>query len=92
MPVFKNCEMTMFSADGEWSHPCEVRIGSGSIAVSYEDDGPVVYEGPELEPGHFKLKAVNGRATLHRITDDDILEGSWFEGGYQGMWRIQLDD
>ncbi|ESY01396.1 hypothetical protein [Mesorhizobium sp. LNJC405B00] len=97
MTVFKNCTMTMFTAEGEWDwgDSCEVRISDGSIAVSYRDDGQlVVYEGPELEPGHFKLQfsAMNGRATLHRFAGADILEGHWIEGGNQGMWRIQLDD
>lgn len=94
MPVFKNCMMTMFSAHDEWDHPCEVRISDSSIAISYHDDGPVVYEGSEIEPGHFKLQssAVGGRATLHRTGNEDILEGSWVEKGVQGMWRIQLDD
>lgn len=95
MPVFKNSTMTIFTDEGESDCRCEVRISDSTIAVSYNDDGQVVvYDGPEIEPGHFKLKSstVNGRGTLHRFGDDDILEGSWVEDGYQGMWRIQLDD
>lgn len=87
--------MTMYSADGEWDHPCEVRIDSNQIIVSYEDAGSfVVYEGSQLEPGHFKLhsKSVNGRATLHRFENDDTLEGFWIEERMQGMWRVQLDE
>lgn len=94
MPVFRNSDMTMYSADGEWSIPCEVRIDAGSIAVSYDDeDGPVVYEGTEEGAGHFRLTAprVAGRATLHRFYADDMLEGFWVESGHEGMWRIQLE-
>jgi hypothetical protein len=74
---------------------CEVRISGNKIWISYEGDGgPVLYEGDEKSPGHFKLfcNSQKGRATLHRFPDDDILEGFWIESGYQGMWRIQLID
>jgi hypothetical protein len=95
MAVFKNSTMTMFTNDGEWDHPCEVRISEGSIAVSYADDGSlVVYEGEEIELGHFKLesKSVNGRATLHRFAGADFLEGHWIENRVRGMWQVQLDE
>ena len=95
MSVFKNSSMTVFTSEGQWELPCEVRLGNSSIAVSYRDDGELVlYDGPEIEAGHFKLqtKAASGRATLHRFSDDDILEGYWIEDGYEGMWRIQIDD
>lgn len=83
----------MFSAEGEWSSPCEVRIADGSITVSYMDGAKfVVYEGSENGAGHFKVRseAVRGRASLHCFHDDDILEGHWIENGSMGMWRIQL--
>jgi hypothetical protein len=70
-----------------------VRISDGSIAISYKDEGQtVVYNGDELEPGHFKLQSndVVGRATLHRFASADVLEGHWVESGSQGMWRVQL--
>ena len=95
MPLFRNSEMTMFSADGEWNHPCEVRISEGLITVSYNDDGQfVVYEGRETEPGHFKLHSpkVSGSATLHRFSGDEIFEGFWIEAGHQGMWRLQIEE
>lgn len=79
----------------ETNIPCEVRIDNGDIVVAYDDDdGPVVYNGKEIEPGHFKL-TVSGRkyrATLHRFVDDPyVLEGWWIEDGYQGMWRLTLE-
>src|SRR5262245_17892701 len=97
MTVYRNSTMELFSAGDQWDHPCEVRIGNGSISVSYEDGGIiVVYEGPEIEPGHFKLTAngngVSGRATLHRFTDADVLDGWWLENGNEGMWRLILDE
>ena len=94
MTMFRNSKMYYGDGLGEQC-PCEVRISGGTIAISYQgDSGPVVYEGPEVEPGHFRLTAqsVNGRASLHRLPDDAILEGSWSEGGYEGMWRIELDE
>jgi hypothetical protein len=93
--MWKHSFMTCFYADGELSETsCQVRISRGGIAVSYADEGEVVYEGTEDAPGHFRLacKAVNGRATLHRFPDGDMLEGFWTEGGNRGMWRIQLND
>jgi hypothetical protein len=93
--IWKHSFLTSFGAGGEMTEDsCEVRISNGSIAISYDDVGKVVYEGTEEAPGHFRLScsAVNGRATLHRFPDDDMLEGFWAEGGYLGMWRIQLND
>jgi hypothetical protein len=93
--MWKHSFMMCFYADGELSETsCQVRISRGGIAVSYVDGGEVVYEGTEDTRGHFRLacKAVNGRATLHRFPDGDILEGFWTEAGNRGMWRIQLND
>ena len=97
MTVWANCTMEIIYEDNRplASMPCEVRISNGTIAVSYEEiDGAVVYEGPEVEPGHFKLAAqkVSGRGTLHRFHDDDLLEGGWSEDGLSGMWRITLEN
>ena len=52
MTVYRNCTMENFSdADGQWEHPCQVRISDGSITVSYELDGEIiVYQGPEMRP------------------------------------------
>ncbi len=86
--------MNFPAGDVNYSVPCEVRIDAGQIFVSYEDtDGPAVYTGTELSPGHYKLElpAKKGRATLHYDESDDRLEGSWIESGYEGMWRIDLN-
>jgi hypothetical protein len=74
---------------------CQVRIDGTKIVVSYEQhDGRTIYEGEEVAPGHFTLTCTRkgGRATLHRIPDENLLEGYWIEGQDQGMWRIALKD
>lgn len=95
--VYHKCSMELFDAEGQRELPCEVRVGDGSIAVSYEDGGTiVVYQGTETEPGHFKLTGrgdgVSGRATLHCFANDDVLEGWYVENNYEGMWRLILDE
>jgi hypothetical protein len=98
MPVYPNSKMDSYSAHGgpERSE-CDVNIENGAISISYrEGTGVVVYKGEEIQPGHFKLKAestnriVNSTATLHQFHGEDVLEGSWLEEGYIGMWRIVL--
>ena len=72
---------------------CSVRIDGSKIVVSYEQhDGPTVWEGKEVAPGHFELTCARkgGRATLHRMPGEDLIEGHWMDGKDQGMWRIQL--
>lgn len=78
------------------NEPCEVIVADNELTVSYYDEdleSYAVYKGKEIAPGHFDLVApmVNGRATLHRFPGADILVGEWMEGGYRGMWRIELD-
>jgi len=94
MAVWKNATMTSFYDGDECdvTH-CEVRIDGSEIVVSYDDeDGLTVYQGNETGPGHYKLSApsVSGQATLHRVPDEDVLEGHWIQDGYEGMWRIEL--
>jgi hypothetical protein len=74
---------------------CQVRIDGTKIVVSYEQhDGPTVYEGEEVASGHFRLTCVrkSGRATLHRMPGENLLEGHWSQGEDQGMWRIRLEN
>ena len=60
MSTYRNSTMHVYEDDG-LSEPdrCEVRIDSGSIVISYQDDDgtPIIYEGKEVEPGHFKLES-----------------------------------
>ena len=95
MPVWKNCSAEEFKS--EERRACEVKIGDDStIALSYrERDGELItYEGKEVGPGHYKLRANDGgTADLHRAPDTDWLEGYWLDpNGEEGMWRIELSD
>lgn len=98
MTIWKHVVADTYYADG--SKPDlrqrdagEVRIDEREIVVSYEDDdGIVVYRGPNDGSGHFSLEAPerNGRASLHCFKNGNFLEGYWAEGGARGMWRIEL--
>lgn len=104
MTVWAHSQMTtlFYSADDAWeNYSCIVEINSEHILVKYMEDGvQVLYKGTNFGDGHFQLESVQtkGNATLHRhparndthISDSDILEGSWSEGGCRGMWRIRL--
>ena len=94
MTIWNHCKMSTlyYSDDGEESYPCVVKITDDEILVEYDDEGLVQYRGSNDGQGHFLLAApdVEGRASLHRFPDANILEGSWVEGGYRGMWRIEL--
>lgn len=73
--------------------PCRVKISGDIMIVTYDQDGEhCVYKGDMNGRGHFELHAVNfdGQATLHFIENDTVLEGSWLEGNYGGMWKIKL--
>lgn len=95
MTIWNHCKMSTlyYSEDGaEENYPCVVKITNDEILVEYDDEGLVQYRGANDASGHFLLvaPAVEGRASLHRFPDADILEGSWVEAGYRGMWRIEL--
>ncbi|MGU3495015.1 hypothetical protein ACLBXM_13310 [Xanthobacteraceae bacterium A53D] len=96
MTIYKNSSFEVFQSDTtQYSWPCEVIIDGNVIKISYEDGGEyVIYTGLEVEPGHYRLTAdsVGGKATLHRFGDDDVFDGYWIEGGYEGMWRLTLDE
>ena len=85
---------TLYYSDDDASEnfPCVVKITDREILVEYDDEGLVQYRGVNDGSGHFLLTApmVEGRASLHRFPDASIVEGSWVEGSYRGMWRIEL--
>jgi hypothetical protein len=94
MPVYENCEVTTYTGEGSYRSNCDVNIHDGSIAVSYRDNGGIiVYEGNEIAPGHFNLTpaATNGRAALHLVLNQNVLESWRLEGRCEGMWRIELE-
>ena len=95
MTIWNNSKMsTVYYSDDSASEndPCVVKITENEILVEYDDDGLVQYRGANDGSGHFVLNAeqINGRASLHMFAQSSILEGSWIEGGYRGMWRIEL--
>ena len=95
MPIWNNCTMTTLyhSADASEDTACTVKLDGSRILVEYEDAGIVQYEGESQDDGHYELTGVgfDGRATLHRFAESSLLEGSWLEEGYRGMWRIRLE-
>lgn len=95
--VASECETFFGDARVAVTEPCRVSIGDGQISVVAPNSDPAWrYEGREIEPDHFRLwsKTHTGEGTLHRLGNDDILEGGWEEeeNGSQsrGMWRITL--
>ena len=98
MTVYKNCLMTGYDAEpGVEETECEVNINEDKIVVSYfyeETKSPINYIGKASGDGHYLLECqiVKGQATLHRFPNGNILEGFWVEDGYEGMWRIELND
>ena len=95
MPVYRRARCDTYTAEGvEKNLPVEVNIhDSGSIVVSYEWDGAhIVYNGNEIESGHFEVSAprLKATATLHRFSGGDVPEGRWVSENEAGMWLIKL--
>jgi len=95
MSIWPNSKMSTLYYSNESSsedYPCIVEINENSIKVKYDADEFVEYQGENHGDGHFQLKApsIDGEATLHMSKDSEVLEGSWVEGSYRGMWRIAL--
>ena len=87
-------EMETFYCDAESEKSeCEIIIRETELVVSYaDDDGPVIYSGAKTEWGYvLTCPSRRGRATLHQSSEHQF-EGSWTEGGYRGMWVIDVDD
>jgi hypothetical protein len=95
MAIWKNSNMfsTTFGAKDIDNGLCEVLIDDNRIVVSYFIDGHgIEYTGVNNNDGHFRVQCrqLNGSGTLHKFKDENILEGSWVEGGYEGFWKIEL--
>ena len=97
MAVWDNSIMECIYYDGDpadMGMDCQVRIDEDEIVVTYEEDdgGYPVYRGANDGTGHYVLQCPtnNGRATLHRFPNGQILEGYWDEDGCRGFWRIRL--
>ncbi len=87
-----NAKMTWCSfgkeRDYQQKDACSVILHEGSIMISY---GDAIYKGERVGKGHYILSKQpgDGRATLHKIPYENVLEGSWEEYGQQGMWKIE---
>jgi hypothetical protein len=99
MSIWEDCTMTTAYLDQAAADigVCDVRIDDSSIVVSYYDDefGDIIYRGKNDDSGHYALKCdgrPNWSATLHRFHGDFIFEGYWIEEGYEGFWRIELNE
>lgn len=79
--------------DPDLGDGCLVHFETGTITVKYDYDGePVIWRGTARGTDHFELHSpeVDGRATLHRFPEGNVLIGEWIENGEKGMWRIEL--
>lgn len=97
MAIFRHSTWRSYDETGPSDADCVVRIDGPEMVVEFESDGPgkwYRYVGYEEGDGHYHLTCpeLDGTASLHRFKDVDILEGSWKEGGYRGMWHIELSD
>jgi hypothetical protein len=89
-------EMFPQSGEGASTEPCLIFVEDHKIELKYDDDdGPVRYAGTGDGHGHYVLNCLErkGSATLHRSSKmPSVLEGSWTESGYRGMWCIDIDE
>lgn len=89
---------TFISGNPTYTCDCEVSINDNRISVYYYDENglQVAYHGEEEGPGHYQLKGsgpeFNGRATLHRFSNGDVLIGDWTVNRHEGLWKITLDE
>lgn len=96
MLLWSNSKMSTLYYSDEFAsenYPCEVKMDENEIIVEYEqDDEYVQYRGKSIGNGHFELHCPdkNGRASLHMFPNSTILEGSWVEDTFRGMWKINL--
>ena len=97
MTIWQNAKMTSLYYSSELAsedYPCVVRLDENRILVEYLDSNGIrQYAGRDYGNGHFQLEGVGfpGKASLHMFPESVILEGSWVEGSYRGMWRIWLE-
>lgn len=90
------CDIYFHDRNPELDKPgYEVAILGKKITVQCQSsEGSFLYSGTDIGHGHFELECpeANGWAILHRQSARDlVLEGSWYENGAHGMWRIYLN-
>ena len=72
---------------------CDLRLEGDRLELAYfDDEGPVVFAGVAVEPGVFELvcRSRPRTASLRRLGEESVLEGSWEEGDSRGSWRVLL--
>ena len=90
MVIYEGCTTRIVFEDGSPPYvddDTEVRIEGGRLLVYYfDDEGAVVYDGVEEEPGRFRLMARSRRRTGMVRFDDSgsVLRGYFEEDGE--MW------
>lgn len=96
MSIWKNSKMFSITTDGsvtQDNYPCQVLIDDKRIVVSYFEEGESVsYTGTNKKNDHFYLECneLDGKASLHRFPQSDVLIGGWVEEGDEGFWKIKL--
>ena len=91
----KSTMETFYFGKASVADEVDVVISDSRISISYRvDNGWVTYKGEEQGTGHYRVASseVAGKGTLHRFGDEKLLEGSWYESGSYGTWRIELGD
>ena len=94
MPRFLACRAEVGFDDGSpafTDDDVDVEIEEGRILVAYFDDqGAVIFQGREEEPGRFELIARSRPRKARLVRSDGVLEGSWWEADLRGTLRIEL--
>jgi hypothetical protein len=94
--IYEGCTTHIVFEDGSPPYvddDTEVRIEGGRLLVYYfDDEGAVVYDGVEEEPGRFRLMARSRRRTgvLRLDGDRSALRGHFEEDGERFRLEIRL--
>ena len=94
--IYEGCTTRIVFEDGSPPYvdeDTEVRIEGGRLLVFYfDDEGAVVYDGVEEEPGRFRLMARSRRRTGMVCFDDSgtVLRGHFEEDGERFRFEIRL--
>jgi len=96
MAIYEGCTTRIELGDGSPPHvddDAQVRIEEGRILLlHFDDEGAVVYDGVEEEPGRFRLMARSRRRTaLVRLDGSGtVLRGHFEEDGQRFPIEITL--
>lgn len=97
--IYPRCNLSIFYPDrpGDMDIECIVVLGQDTIEVKYDqEDGKGgqfwSWKGVQQGEGHYVVNAnhLGARGTFHQLRGSKYLEGYWAEGGFRGMWRVEL--